>query len=320
MIVADSSIKTFRRAVVFAEESDEGRRLDVYLAERFTYHSRTEWQNLVGKGKIMVNGKSSRSSRRMVEGDRVEYDTGDITEPEVDPSFQEVFSDEYIIVVSKSGNLPCHPAGIFFRNTLWRLLSEKFGKIYFVNRIDRETSGLVLVARSPAVAAAMSETHSGIVKKYIAVVHGKFPDACNAVGFLTDGICSAVRKKRKFYQGDQLGKKDEYSETRFRFLGANGDLSIVEAELATGRLHQIRATLCSLGFPLVGDKIYGPDETIYLRFIEDAMTDDDRRILMIGRQALHSSWLEFQHPISGENLVFRAELPGDMKKLLGATL
>jgi len=308
-----------RKAVVFADGAGEGRRLDVYLAERFTYHSRNEWQNLVGEGKIQLNGRSSRSSRRLVKGDRIEYDTGDITEPEVDPGFNVVFSDEHIIAVSKSGNLPCHPAGIFFRNTLWRLLSEKFGKIYFVNRIDRETSGLVLLARSPAVAAAMSEAHSGIVKKYTAVVHGKFPDACNAVGFLTDGVCSAVRKKRKFYQGARLGEKDEYSETKFRLLGANGGLSIVEAELATGRMHQIRATLCSLGFPLVGDKIYGRDETIYLRFIEDAMTDDDRSLLMIARQALHSSSLEFQHPISGEKLVFNAELPDDMKKLLAAT-
>ena len=315
----ETSSPMSRKAVVFVEASDEGRRLDVYLAERFTYHSRTGWQGLVGEGKILVNGKSSKSSRKLEKGDRIEYDTGDIVEPEVDPSFQVVFSDEYIIAVSKSGNLPCHPAGIFFNNTLWRLLSEKFGKIYFVNRIDRETSGLVLVARSPAVAAAMSEAHSGILKKYIAVVHGKFPDVVVAAGFLTDGICSAVRKKRKFYQGCQVGGNDEYSETRFRLLGANGDLSIVEAELATGRLHQIRATLCSLGFPLVGDKIYGPDETIYLRFIEDAMTDDDRRNLMIGRQALHSSRLEFQHPISKENLVFNAELPDDMRILLGAT-
>ncbi len=306
-----------RKALVFAEESDEGRRLDIYLAGRFTYHSRTEWQNLVEDGKIQVNGKPVRASRKLRKGDRIEYDTADITEPEVDASFQIVFSDDYIIAVDKSGNLPCHPAGIFFRNTLWWLLTEKYGKVYFVNRIDRETSGMVLVARSPEIAAKMSDARYGISKKYIAFVHGDFQGECHAKGYLCPDPGSKVRKKRRFCSGKPEGVEDaEFAETMFSLASSCGGISAIDTELVTGRLHQIRATLCSLGFPLVGDKIYGLDESIYIRFVENRMTDDDRKLLMIGRQALHSAQIGFRHPVSGENLVLKAELPEDMRNLL----
>ncbi|OGV36100.1 MAG: hypothetical protein A2X48_17500 [Lentisphaerae bacterium GWF2_49_21] len=271
---------------------------------------------MISGGKIRLNGAVARSSRKIAGGDRIEYDTAGIVEPEVDGNFQIIFSDEHLIVVSKPGNLPCHPSGPFFKNTLWHMLAGKFGKTYFVNRIDRETSGLVIIARSPRIASEMSESHADIRKKYIAVVHGRFPADCHARGFMCADTASAIRKKRRFYQGPQAGKDDEYSEGIFKFLESKGGLSIVEVELVTGRLHQIRATLSFLGFPLVGDKIYGLDENFYLRFIEGSMTDEDKVKLMIGRQALHSSSLEFTHPVNGEDMLLNADLPEDMKNLI----
>jgi 23S rRNA-/tRNA-specific pseudouridylate synthase len=94
-------------------------------------------------------------------------------------------------------------------------------------------------------------------------------------------------------------------------------VSEVEAILHTGRLHQIRATLSSLGYPVVGDKLYGPDPMIFVRFCTEALTDEDRRRLRMPRQALHATELEFQHPSTGERMRFEAPLPSDMAAVLG---
>ncbi len=297
--------------------ADAGKRLDAYLSERFTYLSRTEWQSHIRDSRILLNGGKSRSSRKLQGGEGIEFLAGDMAEPPVDGKHEVVYCDESLIVVSKSGNLPCHPAGPFFKNTLWHLLAEKFGKVYFVNRIDRETSGLVLLARTPEIAAEMSDRLCEIQKKYIVFVHGDFPAEYHARGFLMPDGKSAVRKKRGFAESAKAPPgNSEYAETKFRLLGTGPKMSVVEAELVTGRLHQIRATLCSLGFPLVGDKIYGPDENIYIRFVQGGMTDADRLSLVLNRQALHAAALKIRHPITGESWNYKAELPDDMRKLL----
>jgi RluA family pseudouridine synthase len=306
-----------RTTSTLVEAADAGKRLDVYLSERFTYLSRTEWQNHVRDARILLNGGKSRSSRKLQGGECVEFLSDDIEEPPVDKKYEIIHSDESLIVVSKSGNLPCHPAGPFFKNTLWYLLAEQFGKVYFVNRIDRETSGLVLLARKPEIAGEMSEKHSEIQKKYIVFVHGDFPAEHHARGFLMPDERSAVRKKRKFAEfAGASPVNSEYAETKFRLLGTGPNMSVVEAELVTGRLHQIRATLCSIGFPLVGDKIYGPDENIYIRFVQGGMTDADRSLLVLNRQALHSATLKVRHPFTGDILNCKADLPDDMRDML----
>jgi 23S rRNA pseudouridine955/2504/2580 synthase/23S rRNA pseudouridine1911/1915/1917 synthase len=299
------------------DAGDAGKRLDAYLAERFTYLSRTEWQSHIQNARILLNGVKSRSSRKLQAGECIEFLADDIEEPPVDKKHEVVFSDEYLVVVSKSGNLPCHPAGPFFKNTLWYLLAEKFGKLYFINRIDRETSGLVLLSRNPEIAAGMSDSHCEIRKRYIVLVHGDFPAEYHAKGYLMPDEKSAVRKKRKFAESAKPPHGNpEYAETKFRLLGSGPEMSVVEAELVTGRLHQIRATLCSLGFPLLGDKIYGRDESAYIRFVRGEMTDADMRLLVLGRQALHAFTLGIKHPITGEALSFKAEIPDDIKNLL----
>jgi 23S rRNA pseudouridine955/2504/2580 synthase/23S rRNA pseudouridine1911/1915/1917 synthase len=306
-----------RTTSTLVETADAGKRLDIYLSERFTYLSRTGWQNHIRNARILLNGGKSRSSRKLQSGECIEFLADDIEEPAVDKTYEIIHSDDSVIVVSKSGNLPCHPAGPFFKNTLWYLLEEKFGKVYFINRIDRETSGLVLLARKPEIAGEMSENHASILKKYIVFVHGAFPSEYHAKGYLMPDEKSTVRKKRRFAESEKPpGGNSEYAETKFRLLDTGSKMSVIEAELITGRLHQIRATLCSLGFPLVGDKIYGLDENIYIRFARDTMTEADKLLLVLKRQALHAASLEFRHPVSGELWSYNTKLPEDMRNLL----
>jgi len=110
----------------------------------------------------------------------------------------------------------------------------------------------------------------------------------------------------------------EWAETKFRLIKQCGDIALIEAAPHTGRLHQIRATLLAMGCPIVGDKLYGVDETLFLRFCKDTLTDADRARLRMDRQALHASGLRFHHPKFGRPVTIDLDLPEDMKQLLNS--
>jgi RluA family pseudouridine synthase len=295
----------------------EGRRLDLWLTARFTYRSRNQWQSLISDGKILVNGAHSRSSRILHAGDVVAF-IPDVEEPAVVMDYSILYEDQYFFVVNKGGHLPCHPAGPFFRNTLWYDMSQKYGKVFIVNRLDRETSGLMLVARDNVTAAALSAMllDGRLKKRYFALVFGHFEQRIKAEGWLVKDTVSQVMKKRKFIMSTDFGGKPEDAETALTILepvAFDGQYSIVCAIPETGRLHQIRATLYSLGFPLLGDKLYGPDDTLYLKIAGDLISPADWDKLVLKRQALHACHLEFQHPVSGSVMKFEAPVPDDMK-------
>lgn len=296
-----------------------GQRLDLWLSRRFTYHSRNEWQNLIGGGSILLNGRKSRPSRIVQNGETVSF-LFHGTEPEADLNYKIEYETDSFMLVNKPGNLSCHPAGLFYRNTLWYLLSLKYGSIYIINRLDRETSGLVLACRDSKCASLFANLFSqenSITKKYIAIVHGRFEGTLSAKGFLMPDSKSAVRKKRIFRENNDNGLFDgvETAETFFSEKCSGPEYSAVEAVPATGRFHQIRATLCSLGYPLVGDKLYGPDDNIYIRLSEGTLTDEDMKKLILPRQALHAFHLSFKDPLTRKNFEYEIPLPPDISPL-----
>lgn len=283
------------------------------LAGRFTYRSKAEWCQRIESGEITVNALPARPEQPLQLHDIIEYRPGDIVEPAAQLDYRVVFEDESLLVIDKPGNLCMHPAGPFFKNTLWHLLATTCGDIHFLNRLDRETSGLLLAVKEPKLAKQLAKSVS--FKRYLAVVHGEFPEELLADGFLVDAN-SVVRKKRKFVSQMPDNPPFESAKTAFvRQKYVNG-MSLVEATLFTGRMHQIRATLFSLGFPVAGDKLYGPDERFYLKQSSGELSADDRAKLLISRQALHSAELEFIHPQSKEKLVFNSPLPAELQSLL----
>ena len=289
--------------------NDAGKSLLELLTGRFSYHSGYEWRNIIDRGLITLNGVKAFPEAILTKGDILEYHVADIAEPEVDASYAVLYEDADILAVDKSGDLPCHPAGPFYRNTLWFILKKRYGEVFPVNRLDRETSGIVLWAKNSSAASLLAAQLASMRKRYVALVHGKFTKEIDASGFLERDNASIVRKKRCFVYNDS--GSGQRAETLLRPVWWNEKYSLVEALPRTGRLHQIRATLCSLGFPLVGDKLYGIDDTFYLKIKDDLFTAEERAALLLPRQALHAAGLEFKHPRSGDVIHLESPVPAE---------
>lgn len=292
----------------------DGAGLDAYLAKRFTYHSLEKWRELIADGQILLNDEQCLESQILSANDILTYMPRGLKEPSVDLDYSIVYEDEHLFVINKCGNLPCHPSGPFFKHTLWHHVSERYGKIYLINRLDRETSGLLIAARSSEIAGKFSKQLPSIEKEYRALVFGDFNKDIDAEGYLIKDTASIVRKKRHFVFGDNLPDDAENIsnvKTILEPVWSKNGISLVKAILKTGRFHQIRATLFSLDFPVVGDKLYGPDDRIYLKIREDKITDKDWKKLVMLRQALHSYRLNFTHPVKLTKMEFTAPLPDD---------
>ena len=215
-----------------------GQELVNYLASRFTYRTREEWLSRIDSGEITLNGKKTAPEHRLELHDQIEYRPQDITEPEADLNYSIIFEDENYLVVNKPGNLCVHPAGPFFKHTLWHLLASKYGEIHLASRLDRETSGLLLAAKNKAAASKMAKKSIITQKKYLAVVHGNFISGIEARGFLVSDTGSAIRKKRKFvFDMPQNGEKFESAHTTLEPVRSNDSFSLVSAIAHTGRTH-----------------------------------------------------------------------------------
>ena len=281
--------------------------LDSYCAGRFTYLTHDQWTKEILDGKLSLDGVMTRNPATLLRGGEVlAYDGSAILEPEVDSGITVLYQDEWLTAVNKTGNLPVHPSGRFFNNTLVSLLEERYGrKVYPVHRIDRETSGVILLAFDGKSAGTLSAALARGSKEYLALVHGEFPEGEQIADLpLGHDSESVVRKKRKAWAGGT-----ERALTRFSRILTAGDISLVRCFPETGRLHQIRAHLLALGYPIVGDKLYGRDETAYLSFVRHGLTPELAAQLLLPRCALHAARITFVHPWNKREMMVRAPLP-----------
>ncbi|MGI5869841.1 MAG: RluA family pseudouridine synthase [Kiritimatiellia bacterium] len=314
--VEPDGTRTLARRVTPAQA--DGTLLDV-LRQAHPSYVEADILDAIASGALTLDGRPAAADARLAEGMRIAWRIAPRPEPEVDDRFDIVFEDDHLAVVSKSGNLPCHPAGRYQANTLLGLLAARHGlhDAALVNRIDRETSGLVLVAKTREAASACGALMmaGGFDKRYLALVEGSWPrhdDWREVRGKIVLVRGDIVYKKREFRPDDAHDPASPtFALTRFRRLRRAAELSLLEVEPVTGRPHQIRATLKAIGFPLVGDKLYGVDETIYARMCADAITPADRAALRMRRQALHAKSLAFRHPFTRQPLAFEAPLPPD---------
>ena len=240
--------------------------------------------------------------------------------------------DDDLLVIDKPAGLLAHPSNRVHKGSVTYILSRQIGgPIHLLHRLDRETSGVMLVARNPAAARDLSAqiARSGQVarpsrgacepsfvaeKSYLAIVFGEMTVQEGSIDLpIGKSRRSAVYVKRGV--DHEAGRA---SRTRFMVEARGGGFSLVRIWLLTGRRHQIRVHLSAAGHPVVGDKLYGPAESHYLRFITSGFDETMRRELLTERQMLHASDVTIRHPRAGERVTFSAPLPSDMREFLSA--
>jgi 23S rRNA-/tRNA-specific pseudouridylate synthase len=326
-----------RRARFCLRDERVGLRLIDMLLSRFPYQTQATWEQRLRDGVILINNQPSSPDHVLAEGDVLEYDAADIPEPEVSLAVDILYEDADIMVINKPAGLPCHPAGRFFHHTLWAFLKASAGveNPQFVNRLDRETSGLVVVGKNAAACRACQTQFERrqVEKRYIALVEGRFPPTLRVSGRLSPDPASPIRRKCRFSADPPPGPaaplppepesaaaspSADWADTEFSLRAHHGPISELGVILHTGRTHQIRATLEALGFPVVGDKLYGGDPAVFLRFCQGRLSDADRQALRLPRQALHAAELTFRHPQTGQCATYRAELPTDLREFIAA--
>ena len=305
----------YRSVEIEIQAEDEGIRLDVFLAGRYRKLSRRQWQDRINQGLVKVNSKEAKPSTRIRALERVTFQFIKLPEPPVETGYSVEFEDEWLLIINKPARLPVHPAGRYKVNTLYHLLQIDYGfsSIRILNRLDRETSGLLMVAKSRESAYAMQKLQrkKAIEKNYHVLVEGQVNEPFRAEGFIGLDSASPIEKKLLFIPESREGFLNACTD--FEPVATGKGISLLKATLHTGRMHQIRATLNSLGYPVVGDKIYGIDPLWYLRFIHDELSDDDRKAMRIPRQALHSFRLAFIHPFTHKKIEIQTPCPGNFQ-------
>lgn len=237
------------------------------------------------------------------------------------PEFRVLYEDAGVLVVDKAAPLLTHPTGEKNEPTLWHGLHELLafelatgGQVSLINRLDRETSGITLVAKTQEAARELGKAMQArlLHKEYYAVVQGSplWDSACCAEPILRMEDVAETRIHVR--QCCHPAGRD--CRTEFEVLRRCGRMSLLRCSPYTGRMHQIRVHAAYLGFPLVGDKIYGGDESCYLDFIATGWTPDLEHRLVLPRHALHACRLTF--PWQGEMITVESPLPDDMVGLL----
>ncbi len=307
-------------AVVGAAE--HGLTAEAFCRARWPYDSAERRKQLFHEKRLVRKDRELEPETVLAAGDRLCCGLPLEPEPPTRADYRILYRDDALAVIDKPANLPCHAAGRYRDGTLEHLLRERegFPEVRLMHRLDRETSGLVLVATGAESATRLGGAflRREVRKVYLAVVEGVVPrDPQVARGWLYLARGTLVRRKRVFVGCADRPQAEEVQsvETHFRRIACRDGLSWLYVVPRTGRPHQIRATLKGVGYPVVGDKLYGLDETIYARLPLDALSDLDRRRLRIGRQALHAWRLEFKHPFRDILLRCTAPVPEDLAVL-----
>ena len=296
----------------------DGERLDVALTHFLTWRSRTSILELIRDGYVILEGRRARKSSRVRRGEIVTVKVPPRPEPDgpvaPDGEIDVLYQDAGLIAVDKPAGLAVHPAGKRIHGTLIHWLHTKFRRPEdpahdvvprLLHRIDRETSGLLMASLNPDVHAkvAIQFEDRHVSKTYLAVVHGGPPRDAGSIDLsIGPHRSSAVKLKlAAFADGSGL-----HALTHYEVKQRNDRFALVELRPKTGRTHQLRVHMAAIGCPLVGDKVYGVEDAVFLEYLAGEISDATRERLVLDRHALHSASIRFHHPVKGEDMTLEA--------------
>jgi 23S rRNA pseudouridine1911/1915/1917 synthase len=305
------------RVVFTVEPNYAGWRLDRYLQEKIRRLSRERVQRLIAQRLEASGGRVLKPATRVTPGLTFALLKDAEPEPDAPLHFRIVHDDGALVVVEKPAGLPVHPTARYAAHTFTAVAKERFPgrKVDPAHRLDRETSGLLACGGAPEWTRRLKRAfaHGEVEKTYLALAHGApAADRFEVDAPLALTGASAVRVRMHVASGGLP------SRTAFEVLGRRtapdgAPVALLACRPRTGRQHQIRAHLLHAGLPMVGDKIYGPDERIFDRFTRRATTDADRAALRLPRHALHAWRLALPHPETRARIALEAGLPEDLR-------
>jgi 23S rRNA pseudouridine1911/1915/1917 synthase len=294
--------------IFVVEEEDKGMRLDQYLVKQLDL-TRTRVQNLIKENNIKVNNEKTKVAYKIEPNDSVRVYIPEVVEKDIeaeDIKLDIVYQDGDIAIINKYSGMVVHPAHGHYSGTLVNAILFQIKDLSGINgemrpgivhRLDKDTSGLIIVAKNDKAHTKLTEMFKNkeIRKTYLAIVKGK---VSKETGRIETNI-GRDEKDRKKMSVSRDEKKGKLAITTYKVIDSNERYSLLDVNIETGRTHQIRVHMKHIGYPILGDIVYGrPDNKIM-------------------RQMLHAYKLEFKHPITSEEMVLEAQLPKDFVEALG---
>jgi 23S rRNA pseudouridine1911/1915/1917 synthase len=296
---------------LISDAHDTAKRLDAFLHERLPGFSRSRLQSWIKERRVLVDGKAARPSHLMRGGEKIAVTPADLVplkaEPEALP-LTVLYEDSDVVVVDKPAGMVVHAGAGHGRGTLVNALLHHFGKLSSINgdlrpgivhRLDRDTSGVLVVARTdPAHQALARQFHDRQVEKtYLALVHGRFKQR---QGHITTAITRDPVRRTRMTARFGLGRA---AHTEYRVLKEWPQFSLLEVRIKTGRTHQIRVHLSSVGHPVVGDRLYGAPAA-------------PPGLPALGRFFLHAHRICFTSPSKNHAISVESPLPLELSSFL----
>lgn len=326
----EASEELYERMSLVVDKGQEPMRLDKFLTARIEGASRNKVQQAIESGRVLVNNKKVQANHKIKPGEEiVVYSDREVQSEEIIPEdipLNIVYEDDEVMIVNKPVGLVVHPGsgnhhGTLVNGVAWHLLQQnknltqsdlpRFG---LVHRIDKNTSGLMVLAKTGKALASLAKQffdHT-VHRQYIALVWG---DMENDAGTIVAHV-GRNQRYRKLFDAYPEGEHGKHAITHYKVLERFGYVTLVQCELETGRTHQIRVHMQHIGHPLFNDEFYGGDKIVkgtvfakYRQFVENAFA-------ICPRHALHAKTIGFIHPKTRQEVRFDSEIPEDMRLVI----
>ncbi|HEU0031184.1 MAG TPA: RluA family pseudouridine synthase [Kofleriaceae bacterium] len=317
-LMPDGSPRIVERHLVVPPDL-AGLRLDHFVKTQIPRLSRTRIQGIIDEQLRRADGHVPKPATIVAANEHYVIRRPARQEPPCPRTFGVLYEDRRVLVVDKPALLPVHASAKFYFNTLTRVLAERYPdepELQIVHRLDRETSGCLVVARDREAAVVLKQAWASkdtVTKEYLAVVHGV--PAWNAITLDIGLRLAEPGDPTKLVHVRMLPDRAGLPAVTRVAVEARGErYALVRCTLVTGRQHQIRAHLAHAGFPIVGDKLYAHGDDAFMRFCNEGLVPELARLFVLPRHALHAARVRFPHP-EGRLLTVEAPLPADMRSL-----